>query len=107
MPGPVLLWGGPEQTKTKGSPMKKSTLAVIGLAALAISACQNNEDAVTNVDANAADLNALADDAAEVANEADTLANQAAQLENEAANVAAPTDNLANVSEADTAVNGM
>jgi len=105
--GPVLLWRRPEQTKTKGKFMKKSTLAVIGLVALAISACQNNQDAVTNVDANAADLNALADNAAEIANEADTLANQAAQLENEAANVTEPTDNLANPSEADTAVNGM
>ncbi|HET7708508.1 MAG TPA: hypothetical protein VFK50_03120 [Sphingomicrobium sp.] len=87
--------------------MKKTTLAALGFAALALSACQGNQDEVGNVDANAADLNALADNAAEIANEADTLANQAAQLENEAANVAEPTDNLANQSEADTAVNGM
>ena len=86
--------------------MKKSTLAIIGLTALALTACQNNQDQVTNAEVNA-DLNALADDAAAVANEADTLANQAAQLENEAENVAAPADNLANQSEADTAVNGM
>lgn len=87
--------------------MKKTTLALIGVATLALAACQNNQDAVENVDANAADLNALAENAAEVANEADTLANQAAQLENEAANATAPADNLANQSEADTAVNGM
>jgi hypothetical protein len=86
--------------------MNKSTLAIIGLTALALTACQNNQDEVTNTDVNA-DLNALADNAAIVANEADTLANQAAQLENEAANVAEPTDNLADPSEADTAVNGM
>ena len=87
--------------------MKKS-LAVIGFASLALAACgSSNEDAVTNVDANAADLNALADNAAAIANEADSLANQAAQLENEADNAAAPTDNLADQSEADTPVNGM
>ncbi|HVH48708.1 MAG TPA: hypothetical protein VM760_02365 [Sphingomicrobium sp.] len=87
--------------------MKKSTLAVLGVAALALTACQNNQDQVTNVDENAADLNALADNAAEVANEANALADQAANLQNEAANVTEPTDNLANPSEADTAVNGM
>jgi hypothetical protein len=87
--------------------MNKSTLAAIALAALALGACQNNQDQVTNVDENAADLNALADSAADVANEADTLANQAAALENEADNTAAPTDNLANQAEADAAVNGM
>ena len=87
--------------------MNKSTLAVISVATLALAACQNNQDQVTNLDENAADLNALADDAADVANEADTLANQAAQLENEAENGTAPTDNLANQSEADAAVNGM
>ena len=86
--------------------MKKFTLAIAGLAALALSACQNNQDQVTNADVNA-DLNALAENAAVVANEAETLANQAAQLENEADNVAAPADNLADQSEADTAVNGM
>ena len=86
--------------------MRKFTLAIVGLTALALSACQNKQDQVTNADVNA-DLNALADNAAAVANEADTLANQAAQLENEAENVAAPTDNLADQSEADTAVNGM
>ena len=86
--------------------MNNSTLAAVGFAALSLAACQNNQDQVTNVDANAADLNALADNAADIANEADTLANQAAQLENEA-NAAAPTDNLANQSEADAAVNGM
>jgi hypothetical protein len=90
----------------EGFTMKKSTLAAIGFATLALGACQNNQDQVTNADVNA-DLNALAENAAEVANEADTLANQAAQLENEATNVAEPTDNLANPSEADTAVNGM
>ena len=87
--------------------MKKSTLAAVACAALALAACQNNDqDQVTNVDENAADLNALADDAAGIANEADSLANQAAQLENEAYAVA-PTDNLANQAEADAAVNGM
>jgi hypothetical protein len=86
--------------------MKKFTLAFVGLTALALTACQNNQDQVANTEVNA-DLNALADNAAAIANEADTLANQAAQLENEAENVAAPTDNLADPSEADTAVNGM
>ena len=87
--------------------MKKSTIAVLGFAVLGLAACQNNQDEVTNVDANAADLNALADNVADIANEADTLANQAAQLENEAENATAPTDNLADQSEADAAVNGM
>ena len=86
--------------------MKHSTLAIIGFTALALTACQNNQDQVANTEVNA-DLNALAENAAAIANEADTLANQAAQLENEAENVAAPTDNLADPSEADTAVNGM
>ena len=87
--------------------MNKSTLAVIAVATLELGACQNNQDQVTNVDENAADLNALADNAADVTDEANTLANQAAALENEADNAAAPTDNLANQSEADAAVNGM
>ena len=86
--------------------MRKFTLAIVGVTALALTACQNNQDQVTNADVNT-DLNALADDAVVVDNEADTLANQQAQLENEADDVAAPTDNLANQSEADTAVNGM
>ena len=86
--------------------MNKSTLAVIAVATLALGACQNNQDQVTNVDENAADLNALADDAAVNASETDTLANQAADLNNEA-NAVAPTDNLANQAEADAAVNGM
>jgi len=86
--------------------MNKSTLAAVGFATLALAACQNNQDQVTNVDENTADLNALADNAVAIANEADTLANQAAQLENEAGNAAA-TDNLANTADADTAVNGM
>ena len=86
--------------------MQKVSLAIVGLTALALTACQNNQDQVANADVNT-DLNALADNAAAIANEADTLANQAAQLENEAENVAAPADNLADQSEADTAVNGM
>ena len=88
------------------SKMNKSTLAAVGFVTLALAACQNNQDQVTNVDENTADLNALADNAADIAEEADTLANQAAQLENEA-NATAPTDNLANQAEADAAVNGM
>ena len=86
--------------------MKKFSLAFVGLTALALTACQNNQDQVTNADLNA-DLNALADNAAAIANEADTLANQAAQLENEAENVAAPVDNLGDQSDSDAAVNGM
>jgi CO dehydrogenase nickel-insertion accessory protein CooC1 len=87
--------------------MKKSTLAALGIAAaLALTACQNNQDEVTNVDANATDLNMLADNAAIEANEMDTLGNQQNQLENEA-NATEPTDNLANQAEADAAVNGM
>ena len=86
--------------------MKKSTLAALGFAALALTACQNNQDEVTNVDANATDLNMLADNAAIDANEVDTLGNQQNQLENEA-NAVEPTDNLANQAEADAAVNGM
>ena len=70
-------------------------------------ACQNNADEVTNVDANAAELNGLAANAADLANEADTLANQAAQLENEAENATAATDNLSDQADADAPVNGM
>jgi uncharacterized lipoprotein NlpE involved in copper resistance len=87
--------------------MSKSILAAIAVATLALAACNNNQDQVTNVDENATDLNALADNAAGVADEANTLANQAAALENEAGNATAPTDNLANQAEADAAVNGM
>ena len=87
--------------------MNKSTLAAIAVVTLALAACNSNQDQITNVDENAADLNALADNAADVADEANTLANQAAALENEADNAAAPADNLANQAEADAAVNGM
>ena len=91
--------------------MKKLTFALVGAASLAIAACSSGSDDATNVDVNAdnaAELNDLANAAAnDAASEAETLANQQAQLnaENEAA--AEPTDNLANQSEADAAVNGM
>jgi hypothetical protein len=84
-----------DQEGTK--PMKRLTFAIVTAGAMMIAACGTNEDAVNEVDANAAEvdqLNALATDAAnDAANalEAETLANQANQLADES-NASADTD---------------
>ena len=80
-------------------------------AALALAACQNNQDQVdenaVNLDAGSEDLNALAGEAANDA-EAEALGNQAAQLNAEADAAANEADNMTtNASDADVAVNGM
>src|SRR4051812_48755700 len=78
--------------------MKRLAFAIAGTAALALAACNNNQDQVNNAELNqpAADLNGLSSDAAnDAANaEADALGNQQQQLnqENTADNATNPSD---------------
>ena len=70
--------------------MKKATLLAISCAtlAIAIAACNRNQDQLNENDINAAQsLDDLSDDAANVASEAQALENQAAQLNQEATNL--------------------
>jgi len=80
---------------TWGKPMKKLGFAVLGAAALALSACGSNEsDTLNEAEANIAadELNALANNAAADA-ELEALGNQEQQLE---------AENAADADEADT-----
>ena len=89
--------------------MKFRAFAMIGAAALAVSACSSgNQDQVDEnaVNADTTNLDALANDAANDA-EAEALGNQADQLANEANALDNAADNLGSTSEADTPVNGM
>ena len=85
------------RTNEGTKPMKRLTFAIVTAGAMMIAACGTNEDAVNDMDANAAqvdELNALATDAAnDAANalEAETLSNQANQLADES-NASADTD---------------
>ena len=83
-----------DQEGTK--PMKRLTFAIVTAGAMMIAACGKNDDAVSDADANAAqvDENLLATDAAnDAANtlETETLANQANQLADES-NASADAD---------------
>ena len=82
--------------------MKKLVFAVTGAAALMLSACHNNQDAVQNAELNqpGEDLNELANQAAmDAANmEAANLAAQQSKLQSENA---AAADNATNPAEAD------
>lgn len=87
--------------------MRNIGFALVSAAALGLAACSSGEDQLNNVDINAADTSELNDLANAAANdaEAEALGNQLDQLNAESE--AAPVDNLANPSEADTPVNGM
>jgi hypothetical protein len=91
--------------------MNKVHFALVGAAALALTACNNNknEDALSdNVEENyqqTDQLNDLAADAANQVDSGDTLGNQAAQLNDSAANDVATDNGVDEASE--EAVNGM
>ena len=78
--------------------MKRLVFLIGGAAALALSACNNNQDAVNNAELNqpaADDLNTLANDAA--ANAENQSANAAVPDENAAdENLTSPTDAIEN-----------
>ena len=87
----------PDSRTNEGTkPMKRLTFAIVTAGAMMIAACGKNDDAVSDADANAAqvDENLLATDAAnDAANtlETETLANQANQLADES-NASADAD---------------
>ncbi|MGN6488122.1 MAG: hypothetical protein ACTHLT_09935 [Devosia sp.] len=76
--------------------MKKLTFAIVGIAALALSACHNdNQDQVQNVELNQPSADVLNEQANEAANDAANsaaAANAAAEDANASANVASPED---------------
>jgi len=92
--------------------MKALHFALVGTAALALAACNNNTDQDTlgdNIEENyqqTDQLNDLAADAANQVDEADTLGNQAAQLDNSAPTTDTTADNGVDPAT-EEAVNGM
>ena len=94
--------------------MKKISLAIAGVALLALAGCDRGSDqeqlgdnVQTDAIAPTEDLNALSEQAANIAAEAQQLENQAAEL-NQEAETAAPVDTAAGPeTEADENIQGM
>jgi ABC-type oligopeptide transport system substrate-binding subunit len=97
---------------TRGTTMKALHFALVGTAALALAACNNNKEQDTlgdNIEENyqqTDQLNDLAADAANQVDEADTLGNQAAQLNNSAPEDSNTVDNAVDPAN-EEAVQGM
>jgi type 1 fimbria pilin len=95
--------------------MKKISLAIAGVAMLALAGCdrgseqeQLGDNVQTNAVAPTEDLNALSEQAANIAAEAQQLENQSAELNQEAETTPAPADNAAGPeTEADENIQGM